>query len=423
MRRTCFGVALTVLSAVRPVCSWAADSDALGDPLALAAAVAYARQHNAEIRAAAARWQAATARPAQQGALPDPMVDVGYHDEGFDRLRLGDTDFAFLRIGASQEIPFPGKLGLKRAIATHDAEEAREDYRRVELDVISRLKMTYAEYAHLDEELDLLRRNRALLETMARTAEARYAVGQGIQQDVLQAQVELSLLVDRETTLAQRRQSQTALLNALLNRPATAPIGAAEHPMQWSLTRSLDELTSAAQAHAPALKSAERRVAGSESGVQLARREYLPDFVVRGEYMHKSDLLPEWEVGLGIKVPLYFASKQRAGVTEAVATLAAARAARDGAAVDVAARVRDLYARAKASERLIALYQTTVIPQARLALESATSAYQVGKIDFLTLVNSFTVMLEYEMRFHEELTAFQKAAAELEAVTGEPLEG
>jgi outer membrane protein TolC len=155
----------------------------------------------------------------------------------------------------------------------------------------------------------------------------------------------------------------------------------------------------------------------------LARREYLPDFVVRADYMHKASLLPEWEVGLGIKVPLYFATKQRAGVDEAAATLAEARAARDSTALAIQARIRDLYARAQAAEHLIALYHTTVIPQAHLALESATSAYTVNKVDFLTLLNSFTVMLEYEMRYHEELSNFQKAVAELEAVVGEPLEG
>lgn len=426
MRRTRSApAAVVILAAVlsTPAMCRAVDDDGLGDPLKLTAAIVYARGHNAEIRAAQAKWRAAQARPAQAGALPDPMVELAYHDEGFNRLRLGDTDFAFARVGGSQELPFPGKRGLKREIATHAAEQTAEEARRVELDVVSRLTMAYAEYAHLDELLDILRRNKALLEKFARTAEAKYAVGQGIQQDVLKAHVELSLLVDRETTLMQRRQSQTAQLNALLNRPASAPLGAAEHPMERSLKRSLEELTAAAEAHAPELKSADSRVAGGESNVQLARREYFPDLVVRADYIHKSALQPEWEVGVGVKVPLYFATKQRAGVEEAAAALAEARSMRENASVGVQARVKDLYARAQAAERLIALYHTTVIPQAHLALESAASAYEVGKVDFLSLLNSFTVQLEYEMRYHEELANFQKAVAELEAVVGEPLEG
>ena len=110
-------------------------------------------------------------------------------------------------------------------------------------------------------------------------------------------------------------------------------------------------------------------------------------------------------------------------MTDPTATLAEARSARDNTAVSVQARVRDLYARAQAAERLIALYHTTVIPQAHLALESAASAYSVNKVYFLTLLNSFTVTLEYEMRYHEELSNFQKAVAALEAVIGETVEG
>src|SRR5882724_3369050 len=130
------------------------------------------------------------------------MVDVAYHNESLDRFTLGSSEFAFLRFGASQELPFPGKLGLRSDIAARQADEVGEEFHRVELDVVSRLKMAYADYAHLDELLDILHRNQALLEKFAHTAEARYAVGQGIQQDVLKAQVELSLLVDRETVLA-----------------------------------------------------------------------------------------------------------------------------------------------------------------------------------------------------------------------------
>lgn len=421
MRRARTVLAITVL--IAPLLCRAQESEELGDPLKLQAAVTYARRHNPEIRAAGAKWQAAQARPSQAGSLPDPMVDLAYHNESFDRFPLGSNDFTYVRLGASQEVPFPGKLGLKRQIARREAEQVGEEFRRVELDVVSRVKMAYADYAHLDELLDILHRNKALLEQFARTAEAKYAVGQGIQQDVLKAQVELSLLIDRETTLEQRRQSQTALLNALLDRAASAPLGAAEHPIERALTRSFEELTAAAETHAPELKSAESRVASGESTVALAKREYLPDFVVRAEYMHKAALLPEWEVGLGIKVPLYFTTKQRAGVEEAAASLAGARSERDTATRTIQSRVKDLYARAQASERLIALYHTTVIPQARLALESATIAYEVNKVDFLSLLNSFTVMLEYEMRYHEELSNFQKAVAELEAVVGEPVEG
>ena len=412
----CFALAAALAAAgVR------AEDVALSDPLTLDAVVAFARQHNPEIHAAEERWRAAQVRPAQAGALPDPMLTLGYHNESFDRLPLGSSEFTYARVGAEQEVPFPGKLQLKQRISTTAADEAAQNYRRVEFDVIGRVKMAYAEYAHLDELLELLHRNQALLDDFARAAEAKYAVGEGIQQDVLKAQVEQSLLLDREATLDQRRQSQTAQLNALLDREPGERLGAADHPVHKSLTQSLEGLLDAAHAHAPELLMAQSRLAGGESAVALAQREYLPDFVVRAEYMHKAALLPEWEVGLGIKVPLYFATKQRNGVVEASAALLEARSARESVIRSIDFRVKDLYLHARTSERLIALYRTTITPQAGLALESAVAAYKVGKVDFLTLLNSFTVMLEYEMRYHEELANFQKAIAELEAVIGESL--
>jgi len=421
VRAHCAVVVLAVV-AFAATC-WGAESAELGDRLTLDAVVGYARQHNPEIRAAVAKWQAAETRPAQAGSLPDPMVDLAYHNESFDRFTQGSSEFAWIRVGASQEVPFPGKLGLKERIASTEAEHVHQLARRAELAVIGRVKMAYAEYAHLFALLDLLRRNREILQKFARTAETKYGVGEGIQQDVLRADLELSLLVDRETSLDQRRQSQTAELNALLNRPPSALLGAPEHSEQKHLKRSVEELEAAALEHAPEVNAAKSSVSGGESMVALARREYFPDFVVRADYMNKASLLPEWEVGVGIKVPLYFATKQRAGVDEATATLIEAHAEHENAAVSVRARIRDLYARAQAAERLIALYHNTIVPQARLALESATGAYAVNKVDFLTLLNSFTVVLEYEMRYHEELSNFQKAVAELEAVVGEPVEG
>jgi cobalt-zinc-cadmium efflux system outer membrane protein len=390
-------------------------------PLHVEALVAHARRHNPEIRAAEARVRAARARLPQAGALPDPMLDLGYHNESFDRLTQGESEFAWLRFGASQEVPFPGKLGLREEIARRDAEREAALTRGVHLDVIGRLKVSYFEYAHLQELIAIVERSRGVLERIARTAEARYAVGEGVQQDVLRAQLELSLLLERLTRLEQQRRSTAAELNALLDRPPHAPLGPAEHVTRATIGHPLDALRAAAEAHSPALAAARERVAGAESGVALARREYYPDLVVKADYMNKARLLPEWELGVGITVPLYFSRKQRSGVDEAAAMAQEARGERRTSEQMVLFRVQDLFARGESAERLVSLYDTAVLPQARLALEAATAAFEVGSVDFLTVLNAFSVLLDYEMRYHEELAALQKTVAELEAVVGQPL--
>ena len=379
---------------------------------------AHALANNPEIRAMEQRWRAAQARPSQQGSLPDPMINTAYHNESFDRFRQGTGDFSFLRFGAEQEVPFPGKLALKEAVAAREADREGALYRATVLSMLTRLRVAYAEYSLAHTSIEIVRSNKELLEKLARAAEARYQVGEGLQQDVARAQVEESILVGRLTTLEQARQSAAAMLNAMLNRPPAAPLGMPAAVEKRPLTYALDQLESLAKERSPDLKAAESDVARAETNLDLAKRQYYPDFVLRADYFNKAALVPEWEVGAGIRVPLYFWRKQAFGVREATAGVSEARASRQGTSQGVLARLKDFYAQATSADRLVELYGAVVGPQAELALDSATAAYQVGKVDFLTVLNNFTVLNDYRLRYYEELASFDKAVARLEEAAG-----
>lgn len=381
---------------------------------------AYALANSPEIQAAEARWRAAQARPSQEGSLPDPMINTAYHNESFDRFGLGSTDFAFLRFGAEQELPFPGKLGLKEDAARAEALREGALYRGTVLNVLARLRLAYDDYFLVHKSIEIVRENKELLEKFEKTSEARYQVGEGLQQDVLKAQVEISLLLNRLLGLEQKQQGLEAMLNALLNRSPFAALGdpAPLHKVDFPYT--LEKLETAARQQSPLLMATAASIVRAKSGLDLARREYYPDFVLRADYFDKSALLPEWEVGVGVRIPLYSWRKQAFGVEEAAATLSGAQAERQSTAQEVLAKLKDLYTQATTADRLVALYETAVLPQAELSLRSAVAAYQVGKVDFLTLLNNLTVVLENQIRYHEELTNFDKAVAQLEEVAGLP---
>ena len=379
---------------------------------------AHALANNPEIQAMEQRWRAAQARPSQRGSLPDPMISTAYHNESFDRFRQGSGDFSFLRFGAEQEVPFPGKLALKEAVAAREADREGALYRATVLRVLTRLRIAYDEYSLAHTSIEIVRSNKELLEKLAQAAEARYQVGEGLQQDVARAQVEASILVGRLTALEQARQSAAAMLNALLNRPPAAPLGMPAPVEKRPLTYALDQLESMAKERSPDLKAAESDVARAETNLELAKRQYYPDFVLRADYFNKAALVPEWEVGAGIRVPLYFWRKQAFGVREAAAGVSEARASRQGTSQDVLARLEDFYAQATSADRLAELYGAVVGPQAELALDSASAAYQVGKVDFLTVLNNFTVLNDYRLRYYGELANFDKAVARLEEAAG-----
>lgn len=379
---------------------------------------AYALANNPEIKAAEQRWRAAQARPSQEGSLPDPLVNTGYHNEGFDRLRQGASDFSWLRLGAEQEVPFPGKLSLKETAAAREADREGAMYRATVLNVSTRLRVAYNEYFFADKSLQIVHQNRALLEQLAAAAAARYGVGEGLQQDVARAQVELSILLGRLTSLEQMRQSAAAMVNAVLNLPPMAPLGPPAPVERVPFSYSLDDLEGLARERSPLLSAAQSGIERAESTLSLARRQYYPDFVLRADYFNKARLVPEWEVGAGIRIPLYFWRKQAFGVQEAAAGLGEARATKQSTSQDVLARVKSLYAQVTSAGRLVDLYGATVVPQAEISLHSAEAGYQVGKVDFLSLLNSFTVLNEYQLRYYEELTNFDKAVAQLEEVVG-----
>lgn len=394
------------------------DDDGFANGVALPALRAYAIQHNPEITAMDQQWRAARARPSQEGSLPDPMVNTAYHNESFDRFTQGSSDFSWLRFGVEQEVPFPGKLGLKEKAASQDADRAGALFRATALDVITRLRVAYSDYALAHQSIDILERNQDLLVTLQHGAEERYRSGAGIQQDVVRAQVEVSVLAGRLVGLEQGRLSAAATLNGLLNRPPSAALGVPAPVDGETIAYTLDDLERMAREQSPRLLAAEADLGRAETTERLAKRQYYPDFVLRADYYNKADLVPEWEVGVGVRVPLYFWRKQAYGVEEAAAGAEAARAVRQNTLQDVLARIRDLYAQATAADRLATLYERSVVPQAQQSLRSALAGYRVGEVDFLTLLNSFTVLNDYQLRASEERANRERAVAGLEDLAG-----
>jgi outer membrane protein, heavy metal efflux system len=378
----------------------------------------YTLARNPEIQAMQERWRAARARPSQEGSLADPMVNTAYHNESFERFTQGSGDFTFLRFGVEQEVPFPGKLALKENVAARAADREGALYRAAVLDVVTRLRVAYDDYFLAHQSLEIVRKNRSLLEKLEQAAEARYKVGEGTQQDVLRAQVELSILLGRLTSLEQARQSSAAKLNALLNRPPVAPLGAPTPIAKEPLRHTLEELEALAREASPNLKAADLDVARADSNLALAKRQYYPDFILRADYFNKAALVPEWEVGAGIRIPLYFWRKQAFGVEEAAAGRSEARAARQAVAQDVLSKLKDFYAQAEAADRLVGLYGTAVVPQSELSLDSALASYQVGQVDFLTVLSNFTVLNDYRVSYYEQLANFDKAVAQLDQAAG-----
>jgi outer membrane protein TolC len=128
-----------------------------------------------------------------------------------------------------------------------------------------------------------------------------------------------------------------------------------------------------------------------------------------------------YQVRLDITVPLYYKRKQRAALTEQVAMAAEARRTYEATNQDLYFQIQDQFLMANASWKLLLLYSKTTVPDASLALESSLSSYESGAVDFLSVLTNYIAILDYEMRYYEEVQNYYVALSKLEEMTGTSL--
>jgi outer membrane protein TolC len=382
-----------------------------------------ALEKNPEAQSALHTINALRLRVPQVKALPDPMVSAGWAGNlaPFSVMRGDNSSYRGLTV--SEQFPYPGKLKLRGEIASKEAEAAQADYEAIRRRVSAEVKAAYYDYFYYDQAIQSTERNKELLEKLSKIAEARYRVGKAMQADVLRSQVEISLLIEKLTVLEQQRATAQARLNVSMVRSPESPLPPAAEPQPATLRFSLDELYALAAANDTTVLRNKTMVEEGHLGVALAQREYRPDIGVSYMYQQRSALPDMNGVTVSVNIPVFYKSKQRQGVAEATETLLSAEKMRDNRLNEVKFELKQQYLGAKASERLLTLYSKGVVPQSSLALESSMASYQVGSVDFLSLLANFTTLLNYEMDYYRQLADYQTALARIEALTGSDVTG
>ena len=387
-------------------------------PLPLAAVVEWARAQNPALEAARRRTAAAEAEPTRAAAWDDPTVswEIWNAPESF-RVERADNNIVRL----SQKLPFPGKRRLAGEAARRDADMARRDADGVELDVLADVERAYYELWKRHQQLAVHSRDKELVQRYARIAESRYAVGEASQPDVLRAQVELTRLINRVTTGMLAIDEARAELNALLSRVPDAPLGVPEDPPPPRLAARPEDLIALALDHRPELAAQAAAVAREQTALRLARMNYLPDFEVAASRFINRTGGDGFGAMASISIPLAFKSKYDAGVEQASARLAAARADQRRLEDRVRREVQQAFLRARSALERHQLFVSTHIPQAEQALRASEAAYQTGRMDFLSLIDSVRAIEAIHLEHYEADADFEEARADLERAVGTEL--
>lgn len=389
----------------------------------LRALIAEAARQNPEILAARGEADAARQRVSPAGALDDPMLEAGLLNVPTSSWKLNREDMTMKMLGLSQRLPFPGKRALRREVAERDASMLEQGYRETVNRVTREVKVAYYDLALAIENIRLLNETTRVLEQFLRIVESRYSVGQGAQADVLKAQTQLAKMREELLRMERERPVMEAELAKLAGRTNVSVIDA-PLPGVPLLRLDLEALRDTALRQRPQLLALQSAVEKNNSSIELARKEYSPDFDVRFAYgqrdntldgMKRSDLV---SLTVAINVPIWGQDKIDPRVAEARAMRDQAQSLYLAQQNEVFAKLRQQIAVAEQSRKSAELYRSAILPQARLAVESALAAYRVNRVDLLTLLDSQMSLFNFGIGQATAIVALNKALAEIALLTG-----
>jgi outer membrane protein TolC len=390
------------------------------DTLRLTVVVAETRQMNPMLQAARYAAEASFERSPQAGALPDPILSLGLRNRPVDDFGT-DPMMTMNWIGLSQRFPWPGNQGFGKERQESLARASQLDADETEAHLVSRVKTVYYELAYMDRALNIMAATRDLLRDFLEVTSARYTVGRGPQQDILQAQVAIAQMTADITVIEQNRIAGGARLNSILGRPATEPVGALELPDPIVILPPVDSIMSIAAVNRPAIQAAKERALAAESGYRAAERNAYPDFNVLVGYGQRPQFVDLVTIEVGISLPLWSGNKQQPRKREMQAIQSMEEARQIDLYNETFARLSELRASAERARQLSELYRTSILPQAQAAVESALSAYRVGEVDYMTLLANQMTVNRFETERVRLSAEFQGSIAGIEALTGDEM--
>jgi len=378
-----------------------------------------AAQKNPQIAASFHGWQASRNVPKQVSAFPETQVSVQQFSVGSPRPFAGysNSEFAYIGFGASQDIPYPGKRQLRARVAEHEADSMEAQTDSVRQMVVGSLKMVYFRLAYIQQTLGVLQKSDELLNQVQGAAEARYRVGQGNQQDVLKAQLQHTKILQEIAHHHQEEGLLEAQIKQVLGRPQESADIVADTLTLRALPYTAAELLQRARGQNPDVHAKQASIRQQETQVELAHKNFRPDFNVQYAYQHTNgDTRDYYMATFGIRLPNR--GRQKAELAEAQQNQERAREELDAESQRVLSGVQQQYVRAKTSEDRLKIYSDGLVPQSEATFRSALSAYQSNKQDFESLLSGFLDVLNLDLEYRSELVEHESALAELERLTG-----
>lgn len=399
------------------------------DTLDLDALIVEALENHPDLRRVREGAAAAHEVPSQARSLPDPLFRFSAENFRFDDPGLDTAVMSGLVFGIVQPFPFPGKLPKRRDVAEARAAVLEEGVQLLEALVIERVQRAYWQLHFAERALEITRTNVGVIDTLTYVVHARFAVGQGAQQDALQAQVAHSRLRSQLQEREQAVRSARRTLNSAVGRPPTDELAPTEPPDQSSRAMDRTRIAQAVVSKSPFLEVARSEVSLQGKAVREAKYDRAPDLLIGANYRLRgvvpgdpSQGADMFSVTLGVSLPIWAGTKQKARVRELGHRLAEARAQEDSVLLEITTQLERLLDTVERLDAEIELYRRELLPEADQALDASISDYRVAEVGFVSVLQNWEAELEIQIAYERLITSREERVAEIEALTGTLLE-
>jgi len=391
-------------------------------PTPLSQLLAEAGANNPQISAANHGVRAARQMAPQLATLPDPKFTYQQFSVGSPKPFAGYTnsDFAYIGFGASQQMPYPGKLRARGTVAERDADTKQAEVEVTTTSIADDVKADYLQLAYLQQTLGILRQNESVLDQLIRDATAHYQVGQGFQQDVLQAQVNRTKIVKEITMHHQQMGEIQAQLKGLLSRDQGSPDIVTEDLTATPLRRTSAELLAMVQQNNPQILVDASSIRKQDAQVASAKREGKPDFEVGYLYENTERKYRDYYM---FTFDVRFPRKKRvdAEIAEAIEKRSESQQTLNAHLQHQLAEVQEGFVKATSDEELLKEYREGLVPQSDAAYRATLSAYASNREPFVHVLSYFTDLLSLRLEYAQTLVDHEAALAHLETLTGATL--
>lgn len=388
------------------------------DVLERSAVVEAVLARNPSIDAARHAWRAALAEFPQVTSLEDPTVSTSLAP--FTLASPNVNPGVLARVG--QRFPFPGKLSTAGAVELAEAEAARGDFHATRLNLALLASLVFFEMYEVREALRINDEHIELLTELRESAKAQFEAGRASLEDPVQAEVELAHVEHRRIVLNTRLDVLRAQLNALLGRPAGAPLPPLPDELPRAVSLGVEDeerLLEIALESRPELLSAKARIDAAEQAIELAKLRYWPDVGVEGQFNSMWARPEHWfAVGASVNVPIWL-ERRAAGVEEAEARLGRRRAVYQRALLDTREEVEAAKARLEEARHVLRLYEARLVPAAKAQLEAAVGTFTAGNGSFQSVIEAERSVRITALGIEEATAQLHRRVAELERALGQ----